>query len=209
VLFRSINFSSELHHAPIQKAIRSSAFTTYDSSNVLRTAYLEEVFNSSTGVDSIAITNPGYNYTDTPNVTITGDGTGANAVATVVNGKISTITVTKRGVDYTSALVTITGGGGQGATASAVVQAKYGTMRLYYFNTNAEKVDINSAIGTIDYLNGVLLIKDLKVVQCLSTTNDLRISAQPESAIIETKQNQLLLLDQNDSTAISITVILR
>lgn len=205
----TINYATELHHAPIQKAIKSSAFTVYDSAAVLRTAYLEEVFNSSTGVDSITITNPGYNYASAPTVTITGDGTGATATATIVNGKVSVITLDKRGTGYTSALVTVSGGGGQSAAASAIVQAKFGTMRLFYFNSNSEKVDIDPTIGTIDYLNGTITIHNLTVVRCLSDTNDLRVSAEPESAIVETQQNQLLTLDQDDSTAISITIIMR
>lgn len=205
----TINFATELHHAAIQKAIKSSALSAYDTRNVLRTAYLEEVFNSSTGVDSISITNPGYNYVEAPTVTITGDGSGATATSTIVNGKINTITIIKRGTGYTSAIVTLSGGGGQAGAASAIVQAKFGTMRLYYFNTNSEKVDINSAIGTIDYLNGIIVIKDLTVVKALSETNDIRVSAEPESAIVETQQNQLLLLDTDDPTSISITVVMR
>jgi hypothetical protein len=89
------------------------------------------------------------------------------------------------------------------------VQAKFGTMRLFYFNSNSEKVDIDPTIGTIDYLNGTITIPNLTVVRCLSDTNDLRVSAEPESAIVETQQNQLLTLDQDDSTAISITIIMR
>lgn len=205
----TVNYATELHHAPIQRAIKSSAISVYDGTSVLRTAYLEEVFNSSTGVDSIVITNPGYNYTSTPTVTITGDGVGATATATIVNEKVTTITIDKRGTGYTSALVTLTGGGGQAATASAVVQAKYGTMRLFYFNSNSEKVDINADIGTIDYLNGVIVIRNLTVIECLSDTNDLRISAEPESAIVETQQNQLLMLDEDDATSIAITVIMK
>jgi hypothetical protein len=205
----TVNFSTELHHAPIQNALKSTAFIVNDSTGVSRTAYLEEVFNSSTGVDSISITNPGYNYTEAPIVTITGDGTGANAVATIVNGRIDTIVVTKRGTGYTSALVTITGGSGQAGAASAVVQSKYGTLRLFYYNSNSEKVDINPAIGTIDYLTGQVSISNLTVVKSLTDSNDIRISVEPEASIIETQQNQLLLLDPDDASAINISVIVR
>jgi len=205
----TVSFATELRHAPIQRALKSSAFTVHDSSNVLRTAYLEEVFNSSTGVDSISITNPGYNYIDPPTVTVTGDGTGATAVATIVNGRIDTITITKRGTGYTSALVTISGGGGQAGAASAVVQSKYGTLRLFYYNSNSEKVDINPTIGTIDYFKGELIISDLTVVQSLTDTDDIRISVEPEASIIETQQNQLLFLDEDDASAINISVVIR
>jgi len=205
----TVNFATPLRHAPIQRALKSSAFTVYDSSSVLRTAYIEEVFNSSTGVDSISITNPGYGYTEPPTVTVTGDGTGAEAEATIVNGRIDTITVTKRGTSYTSAIVTITGGGGQAGAASAVVQSKYGTLRSFYYNSNSEKVDINPTLGTVDYFKGELIIRDLTVVQSLTDTEDIRISVEPEASIIETQQNQLLLLDSDDPSAINISVIVR
>ncbi len=204
-----VSFATRLHHAPIQRALKSTAFTVHDSSNILRTAYIEETFNSSTGVDSISITNPGYNYTEAPTVTITGDGSGAIAIATIVNGRIDTIAITKRGTSYTSALVTISGGGGQAGAASAVVQSKFGTLRLFYYNSNSEKVDIQPELGTVDYFKGELVIKDLTVVQSLTDTEDIRISVEPEASIIETQQNQLLLLDSDDASAINISIFIR
>jgi hypothetical protein len=204
----AVNFTTPLRHAPIQNALKSSAFIVNDATNVPRTAYIEEVFNSSTGVDSISITNAGYNYSQPPLITITGDGTGANAVATIVNGRIDTITVTKRGTGYTSALVTI-GGDGQAGAASAVVQSKFGTLHLFYYNSNSEKVDINPQIGTIDYFKGTLTISNLTVIQSLTATNDIRFSVEPDASIIETQQNQLLLLDSNDISAINLTVLIR
>jgi hypothetical protein len=204
----TVSFSTALRHAPIQDGLKSTAFTTRDSAGTLRTAYLEEVFNSSTGIDSITITNPGYNYTVAPTVTITGDGSGAIATATIVNGKIETINVVRRGTGYTSALVTIEGDGSEGA-ASAVVQSKYGTLRTFYYNSNSEKVDINPEIGTVDYQTGELTINNLNVVESLLDSGDIRIDVQPQSAIIETQRNQLLLLDTDDSSAISIAVTIR
>jgi FtsP/CotA-like multicopper oxidase with cupredoxin domain len=57
-------------------------------------------------------------------VTITGDGTGATAVATVgANGAVTGITITNPGSGYTSATVDITSANGTGASASAVVTA--------------------------------------------------------------------------------------
>lgn len=204
-----VNFATELHHAPIQRALKSTAFSVYDSSNILRTAYIEEAFNSSTGVDSITITNAGYGYTEAPTITITGDGSGALAEATIVNGRIDTITVTKRGTSYTSAIVTISGGGGSQGAASAVVQSKFGTLRLFYYNSNSEKVDINPELGTVDYFKGELTISNLTVVESLTDDEDIRISVEPEASIIETQQNQLLLLDSDDVSAINITVVVR
>lgn len=205
----TVDFSTGLHHAPITKAIKSTAFTAYDAAGNLRTCYLEEVPQSSTGVDSIEVTNPGYDYVEAPTITITGDGTGATATAEIVNGRITSITMTNRGTGYTAAVVSITGGGGQEGAASAVVAERYGDLRLYYLNSNAEKVDINSTIGLIDYQKGIITINDLTVEESLTDTSDIRISAEPAESIIETTRNQLLYLDTTDSTSITTSVVIR
>lgn len=205
----TVSYKTELRRAILTSALHSTAFQVTDTSGTTRTAYLEEVFDSFTGVDSIEITNPGYGYTEAPTVTITGDGSGANATATIVNGKVQAITVDDRGTSYTSAIVSISGGGGQSAAASAVVAAKFGTVRLYYYNSNSEKVVLNDNIGTIDYENGDVVINDLKVTSVLSDDGDIRMSVEPQDAIIETKREQLLTVDQTDATAISISVNMR
>lgn len=205
----TIDFTTSLRHAPINRAMKSTAFSAFDTAGNLRTCFLEEVPNSSTGVDSIDITNAGFNYIEAPTVTITGDGAGATAVATIVNGRVDTITVTNRGTGYTSAIVSITGGGGQAATASAAIQTRYGDLRLYYLNSVSEKVDINSKIGLIDYLKGTVSISNLKVESSLSDAGDIRLSVEPESSLIETTRNQLLILDADDPTSISTSVVMR
>ncbi|MCG5240103.1 phage tail sheath C-terminal domain-containing protein [Azospirillum doebereinerae] len=67
---------------------------------------------------SAVITEDGSGYTSAPVVTITGNGVGAAATATVVDGALSAITITKPGRGYTAATIAITGGGGSGATAT-------------------------------------------------------------------------------------------
>jgi hypothetical protein len=56
---------------------------------------------SGSTIASITVTAPGFGYTSTPDVTITGAGTGATAVATIVNGQVTKITVTAAGTGYT------------------------------------------------------------------------------------------------------------
>ena len=77
------------------------------------------------GVASIAITNPGSNYTSAPTVIFSSGGTITTATAscTVGNGRILSITVTSGGGGYTSApTVSFTGGGsGSGGAANAVI----------------------------------------------------------------------------------------
>ncbi len=75
-----------------------------------------------TGITGLA---GGSGYTSPPTVTISGGGgSGATALATVVNGSVHDVVITNPGSGYTSAPgVTISGGGGGGAGASALVTA--------------------------------------------------------------------------------------
>lgn len=75
------------------------------------------------GVTVIAVTAPGENYSSAPTVELTSPtGSGAEAVATVTNGKLASIAVTKSGVGYAEPpTVTFTGGGGTGAAAVATL----------------------------------------------------------------------------------------
>lgn len=77
-------------------------------------------------IESVIMTNNGSNYTNanTISVTITGDGSGAAAVARInsLSNTISSVVITTKGADYTYANVVITDSGtGTGATARAVL----------------------------------------------------------------------------------------
>jgi hypothetical protein len=76
---------------------------------------------SANAIVAVQITNPGYGYTATPNITVSGGGgSGANLTATLGSGLVSSISVTNAGSGYTSTPnVTISGGGGNNATAVA------------------------------------------------------------------------------------------
>ena len=78
-------------------------------------------------INQIRITNAGTNYTSAPAVTITGDGSGAAAVATVRDGVLTKIEITgtdtaeyigNMGTGYTYAAVTMDGGGSAIASIS-------------------------------------------------------------------------------------------
>jgi hypothetical protein len=74
-------------------------------------------------IDRIDILTAGTQYTQVPTITITGDGTGAVAVATIAGGNVTGINVTNTGSGYTWANIAITNGGvaANGATAKAII----------------------------------------------------------------------------------------
>lgn len=199
---------------PIKKGDFNNRISTFpqlnvnDSSNVTRQVFFEEVPESFTGVDSIDIVNPGINYTSAPTVTITGDGTGATAVATFGGGRIREINVTNKGSNYTRATVSITGGNGSQATAVAKLETKFGTLRTYYFKTNGEKVIVNSNAGTINYETGEINITSLNTSGTVNNnfydTNELVFNLPIDSEVITPLRNRILEIDSNDALAVQV-----
>jgi len=202
-----INFGVPLRRGTITNKMTSTEFVTVDNIGVNRTAILEEIPQSSTGISSIEISNAGYNYLTAPIITITGDGVGATAIATILNGQISEIKMTNRGVDYSRAVVTITGGSGVGAIATAVIDSRIGTIRTIYFDTNADRQIINSAVGTINYDSGVIEINDLKVLAVAAPDGLIRLSLETESGIIDSNRQTILTIDETDTTSITTQLI--
>jgi len=70
-------------------------------------------------IHTVKVVSQGYNYSNA-NVSISGDGTGATANATIIAGRITKINVINEGSGYTFATVNITGSG-KGATARAIL----------------------------------------------------------------------------------------
>jgi hypothetical protein len=197
----NMKFNIPLYRGTILNGLKTNEFNYVDGS-ITRVCQIEESPQSFTGVESVQIQNSGYGYLTTPTVTITGDGTGATAVATIVNGKIDSIRVTNRGSNYTKAIVTITGGNGVEASASATISNEIGTLRLFYYNSAAEKKIINSSIGTINYNTGEVSINDLNI-QSIVSGNQLKVDIRPRSSIVEAERNTILTIDENDPTAIT------
>lgn len=202
-----IKFNAKLHRGTILNRLVSSEFTVNDSLGVTRTAIIEEVPESYTGISSIQMTNAGYGYTSAPTVTITGDGTGATGVATIVNGKVTSVTITNRGINYTKAVVSFTGGNGYGADAIAVLDGRYGTLRTVYFNTLAERQIINSNIGTIDYDTGIVTINNLRVLSIATSDDMIRLDIESEDGILSSIRNTIITIDQTDSTVITTNIV--
>ena len=185
----------------------SSEFTTTDSSGVSRTAVIEEIPQSSTGISSIEISNAGYGYQTVPTVTITGDGVGATALAVIQNGRITEIKMTNRGSDYSRAVVTISGGGGYNASAAAVIDTKVGTIRTIYYDSNANRQVINPSVGTINYSTGVITINDLKILAVATPDGLIRLTLESESGIIESIRNTIITIDETDPAAVATQLL--
>ena len=203
----AINFNAELHRGTVSNKMTSTQFTVYDSNGVIRTAQIEEIPESYTGVSSIEVTNGGSGYTSIPTITITGDGSGATATPIVVNGKIQSIEILTRGADYSRATATISGGNGYGAACSVLLDAKYGTLRTVYFNEMAERQVIDSTAGTINYSTGLVMLNDLRVLTNLSNDGLIRLTIESEKGIISSFRNNIISIDKDDSSAITTELV--
>lgn len=198
-----LKFHGRLRRGTILDKLNTTSFALLDNNGVLRNAFFEEAPLSYTGIDSISIVNPGYGYLNTPTITITGDGTGANASVNIVNGAIETITLHDRGTDYTTAIVSITGGGGSGAEAVAQISSNHGVLRTAYINELQEKVIINANAGTIDYETGTIEITNFQPV---SFDQWLSFSIESEDNILQSHQKSIIAIDTADPYAISISL---
>jgi hypothetical protein len=202
----TVNFNIPLYRGTIGNRLTSTFFTTLDN-GVEREVQFEEVPQSFSGISYIEVLNPGINFTSPPIVTITGDGIGAEAVAVLVNGKISKITMVNRGIDYTRATVSISGGGGYGASAIPVIDSRTGTLRTVYYNQFSERQIVNSNAGTIDYNLGTLKINDIRILSVVSTDGFIRFTIESENTVIKTNRNTIVTIDDTDPTAISTVLI--
>jgi hypothetical protein len=184
----------------------SPEFTVFDSTDTLRSCFIEEVPFSFSGIDSIEILNPGTNYTETPTIEIVGDGTGATATAVINNGTIRSINVDKRGFEYTTATVKISGGGpeARGATAKVVVQGKSGTLRSYYFDENQQKVILRDNIGTINYEDGTVVLNNVNFFDILNDSKQLSIHAKPQTTVFQSVRNKVITMKYDDPQSIIV-----
>jgi hypothetical protein len=184
----------------------SPTFTINDAGGVARQAYIEETPNSYSGLDQVLITVPGSGYTSAPTLTVTGDGVGANVIATIVNGVVNSVTIDNAGSEYTTATVTASGGGGLGAEFTAVLQGQYGILRTYYYDTNNNKVIINPNAGTIDYLNGVITLNNFNPTGINNQLGVLNIYVPPQNLTFGSNNEIILTLDSTDNNAVTVSL---
>ena len=182
------------------------SFGYVDEFNIQRTAFLEEVPQSFTGLDSIEVLATGDQYTEVPSITIEGDGTGATATATIVNGKLKSVTVTNAGSGYSAAVATVIGGSGSGASLKCVLQGKKGTLRIFYYDTNNIKRVVNSTAGTIFYDEGYIVLDNFAPISVADPFGTMVFKAQPNTNVFSTTRNAILTLDSTDPAAIDVRV---
>ena len=182
-----------------------------DPTNTVSGIYFEEVPTSTNGIDTISILTTGYNYQQTPSVIISGDGSGATAVANIVNGALQSITVTNPGIGYTAAVVQIVNATGDtlgsGASAVANLQGRYGIIRAYRNDPVFGKTVVAQNVGTIDYVNGIVTLTNFIPTAVNNPLGQLVISVLPNSNIISSTYNKILTIDVYDSSAIDVNVI--
>jgi len=200
------NFNTSLTRETTRKTLFSSSFIVTDSAGTNRTVVVEENPLSFTGISRIDIVDPGFNFTSIPTVTITGDGEGAQATATMFGGKIQSIILTNSGRDYTTATVTISGGGGIGARAVAIVDYKVGTLRTVYFDNKSQRKIVNENIGNINYDTGRVQLNNLRIVGTPSNTDEVRITVVVEQGTIRSSKNNILTFDNTDPSSISVVI---
>lgn len=182
------------------------SFTYYDEFGTLRTAFIEEVPQSFSGVEEIEVVSSGSSYTDIPEIIIEGDGDGALAEAVIVNGKLKSVIVTRSGSNYSAAIARVVGGGGSGATIKPLLEGKKGSLRLYYFDTNNVKRIINPNIGTIYYLEGYIELNDFAPESVFDAFGTLVFKAVPATTVFSSSRNSILTLDTTDPAAVQINI---
>jgi hypothetical protein len=214
-----LDYGFELNRGTTNDNFYSSPdFTMRDEDGISRQCFFEEIPSSFTGLESVTVNNPGFGYTSTPTVTIIGDGTGAVATATIVNSKLSKITVTNPGVGYTTAAVQITGGSGTSGSGLAVLEGRYGKLRISYFkadeiSSQSTKVVLNAnknsgIIGEIDYSLGKITITAFNPIAVNNDFGDISVHIKPKVSIIQSKLNKMLVLDSDDPTSVIVKTVL-
>jgi hypothetical protein len=208
-----VNFFSPLHRGGLQERMTSRpTITVRDNSDIVRDVFFEEVLGAFTGIDSVSMLTPGTGYSDSPSVTIAGDGAGAKATATVVNGQVRSITVNDRGANYTVATATVNDATGTGATAKVNLLGRNGTIQTYYLQENGQKVIVNDKAGTIDYDTGQVVLKSLTGFSVASTPyygleqGVFALQIKPLDETLFPVKNRIITIDESDLTSIEINV---
>ena len=208
----TVDFGVELKSGGIFDKISTyPSIVVQDSRGVSREVKFEEQANTLTGITSVKVTNGGTGYETAPRVTISGDGIGATANSTIVNGSVTAVNIIDAGTGYTAADVTFSGGKGDGATAIAKFDADRATLYSFYYGNGGKKTIVDDDAGTIRYNTGVITLKKLTPITIVENAyyanNYLSVTALPEETNIKSTRNKIVTIDEDDASAIQITMI--
>lgn len=209
----TFNFNMPLEkNSYTNKMYTSPEVQVFDDSGISRNVYFEETPFSATGIDAITILSSDGNYISKPTVTISGDGAGAVAEAVIQSGKLKRIDILNAGSNYTWAKVVISPDeSGVAATAVPRLESRKGTIRSFYYKDNGEKVVLNNNAGTIVYDTGVVVLTNLLTstgtVDRYYGQSVLTVNFPIAKELITPLRNRILVIDENDSSAIDITPI--
>jgi len=211
----TLNYNTPLQKGQLLSGVSCSPALQYrdpvNATNIITGVGIEEVPVNSNGVDSVLVLNPGAFYQATPTITILGDGTGATATCALVAGSISNVTITNTGIGYTSAVAVITpqpqDTTGKLAVLVVKLQGNIGTLRTFYINPQNVKTILNTNIGTIDYVNGVITLTGFNPVSVDNPLGQLAITATPVSSMLTSTFNGIITIDPYDPAAITVNVI--
>jgi hypothetical protein len=117
-------------------------------------------------IDNIIVTNAGNLYSTNSNIiiSISGDGTGAEAGQVLLTGAntINTIKTSLYGSNYTYATVAISGGSGSNATARTIVSPRNGHGSNVYSELGARYVMVNSRLNYAEGSGDFPVINDYR-----------------------------------------------
>jgi len=77
-------------------------------------------------------------------------------------------------------------------------------VQLYTLDVSGNRVISNNNVGTIDYTSGKLNLK--LNVQSISNDSFIRVYASSNNNDVEVNRNQILLVDETDTTSVTINM---
>ncbi len=80
-----------------------------------------------------------------------------------------------------------------------------GTLQLYTLDVSGNRVISNSNIGTVNYITGKVILKQLNV-QSIPNDSFIRLYASSKNTDVEVNRNQILVVDETDTTSVTINM---
>jgi len=171
-------------------------------------------------ITSLTLTNPGEGYSVIPPVVITGDGTGAKAVAILSGTSITGFTITSIGKNYTSATVTIPGVVVQATATAMLYHGSVGEITITNKGWGYENVSVsvNASNQTGSGATFTTVIKDGSVdeiyinneINTLTVTDPGRMFDYPPELVFSSGDAEATVtLNANKTLNSNVTIVNR